>query len=89
MRTLRFTDKAQNEILHIETQGCIVNIHTKLTDKHGRPTIRVEVIADRDKFDTEGWWGVLGDTDEAGSVILLKQGPKAEVIAENQPEAES
>ena len=41
------------EILHIETGGCIINIHAGLYDKNGKKVTIIEVIADQ--YVSEEW----------------------------------
>lgn len=46
MKTIQFyaaTNRSGN-LLHIETDGCIVNIHVGLTDGEGRRVTRVDVL---------------------------------------------
>lgn len=39
------TNRSDN-LLHIETDGAIVNVHVGLTNSEGRPVTRVDVIPD-------------------------------------------
>jgi hypothetical protein len=45
--------------LHIETEGCIVNIIEGLYDQNGRSVISVEIIPD-DRFMGERIWRLRG-----------------------------
>lgn len=45
MKTVRHLN-ARDNLLHIETDGCIVNIRTGLHDREGRPVTSVEILAD-------------------------------------------
>lgn len=46
MKTIQFYARGNRsgDILHIETDGCIVNIHVGLTDGEGRRVTRVDVL---------------------------------------------
>ncbi len=44
MKTVRHTAQARDNLLHIETDGCIVNIRVGLSDSEGRRVTSVEII---------------------------------------------
>lgn len=68
MKRISFTKKNRSgNTLHIETEGCIVNIHIGLTDMKGRKTVNVSVLPDRGSGEE---WHIEGDT----SIILVKEG---------------
>ena len=47
MKTVSFYDNNRNgDILHIETEGCVVNIHINLYDSNGKRTTRIDIIPD-------------------------------------------
>lgn len=45
MKTVRHINPRDN-VLHVETEGCIVNIRTGLHDRDGRAVTSVEILAD-------------------------------------------
>lgn len=50
MRTIRHVRRSTKnpvEILHVETEGCIVNIHIGLSNSEGHRLTAVEVLPDR------------------------------------------
>jgi hypothetical protein len=47
MRTLGWSGKRGDPILHIVAPGCIINIHKGLTDSEGREVVRVDVLCDK------------------------------------------
>ncbi len=65
MRRLSFHAKGNRSgnLLHIETDGCVVNIHVGLTDDQGRAVTRVDVLADNEGRGGDGegrFWHVDG-----------------------------
>lgn len=57
-------------LLHIEAEGCIVNIHEGLHDSHGRAVTYVEIIPD-DHYMGERIWRLRGSRHSR--VIQLKK----------------
>lgn len=47
------------KLRHIETEGCIINIRTGLTDKKGRKVTSIEIIPD-DRYAGEPIWRLYG-----------------------------
>lgn len=45
MKTVRHIN-ARDNLLHVETEGCIVNIRTGLHDRDGRAVTSIEILAD-------------------------------------------
>jgi hypothetical protein len=45
-------------VMHIETDGCVVEIHVGLTDERGRPMTRVDVIPDDERRGGDGRGGL-------------------------------
>jgi hypothetical protein len=59
MRSITHTSPSRDRVLHIETDGAIVNIEVGLSDVHGNSVTRVDVIADRTP-DADGYmWDVV------------------------------
>ena len=55
---------------HIETDGCIINIRTGLSDRKGRPVTSIEIIPD-DYFSGEPIWRLRGTRNNR--VVRLKK----------------
>lgn len=56
MRRISFTRRNRSDnLLHIETDGAIINIRVGLTDLDNNPITRVDVIPDGDQFESPGW----------------------------------
>jgi hypothetical protein len=53
-------------VMHIETDGCVVEIHVGLTDDRGRQVTRVDVMPDNDRFAGTTWYGQHGDRSVPG-----------------------
>lgn len=51
----------RSPMLHIEAPGCIINIYPDLTDRDGRPVVRVEVLADGDRYAGDPQWWIEGE----------------------------
>lgn len=72
MKRIQFynTNRSDN-LLHIETEGCIVNIRVNLTDVGGRAVTNISVIPDRQKGEE---WEVVStsESQEYGSVNVKK-----------------
>lgn len=49
MKTITHGRGARDRLLHVEADGCIVNIHVGLTDLKGRHVTRVDVIPDDER----------------------------------------
>jgi hypothetical protein len=47
MKTVTHTANARDRLLHIETDGCVVNVRIGLTDSQGRRVTSVEILPDR------------------------------------------
>lgn len=64
-------------LLHIETDGCVVNIHVGLTDVDGRQITRVDVNADGANRGGDGngqIWVANGRVgDDGASVLVVRQ----------------
>lgn len=56
MKRVSFYDgpRNKNKILHVETDGCIVNIHVGLTDADGHKVTAVKVIPDDESRGGDG-----------------------------------
>lgn len=68
MATVRKLTRATRKGLHIEADGCIVNIREGLTDLKGRKVTNVEILPD--SYAGEKKWKVLGSMNNR--VIQLK-----------------
>jgi hypothetical protein len=66
------TRRLENNVLHIEADGCIVNIREGLHDLRGRRVTSVEIIPD-DRFAGEPVWKLVGTRNNR--VIRLKTRP--------------
>lgn len=68
MATVRKLRGATRKGLHVEAEGCIVNIREGLTDLKGRKVTNVEILPD--DYAGENKWRVLGSRNNR--VIQLK-----------------
>lgn len=76
MKSLSFTKSNRSDnVLHIETEGAIVNIYVGLHDGEGREVTTIEVLPDN--ADRGGEWS-LGDAADqrAANVRLVRNEPK-------------
>jgi len=53
MKRIRHMGSARDKLLHIETEGCIVNIQVGLSDRDGNPVTIVSIIPD--EYIGESW----------------------------------
>lgn len=53
MKTVVHSGKVRDNLLHVEAEGCIVNIHIGLTDSDGHAITRVDILPD--KYSGESW----------------------------------
>lgn len=60
------TNRSGN-VLHVETDGAIVNIRVGLIDAEGRQVTHVSVTADGDRFAGEAAWYARDDNGGRGS----------------------
>jgi hypothetical protein len=67
------TNRSGN-LLHIETDGCIVNIRVGLADADGRPVTRVDILPD-DKLRGDGRWAIA-DGAPSGIRIINNTQPE-------------
>jgi hypothetical protein len=58
MKTIVLSSRSRDNILHVEAEGCIVNIHIGLRDDSGHPVTRVDVLCDQ--YAGEPRWSVDG-----------------------------
>lgn len=54
MKTVRHYSTARDKMLHIETEGCIVNIQVGLTDNEGRAVTSVTILPDDESRGGDG-----------------------------------
>lgn len=47
MKTIQHHATARDKLLHVETEGCVVNISVGLHDREGREVTSVEIVPDR------------------------------------------
>lgn len=66
MRTIRLTERSQTPILHVEADGCIVNVQVGLRDREGRRVTRIDVIPD-------GYIGEEWDADGPTAVRVIER----------------
>ena len=70
------TNRSGN-LLHVETDGCVVNVYVGLTDAEGRQVTRVDVSADGESRGGDGqgriWLGNGSVGIDGGTVILTRQ----------------
>lgn len=72
MKTIRHTASARDKLLHVEAEGCIVNIHVGLQDSEGRAVTAVEIIPD--EYSGEEW-----DLDGARNSRVIKREARGHV----------
>lgn len=66
------TNRSDNQ-LHIETDGCVVNLRVGLTDIEGRPITRVDVLPDSEYRGGDGvgnFWDVIPGDDPGVSRVV-------------------
>ena len=51
MKRIHHFNTARDKLLHIETEGCIVNIRVGLQNTEGQEVTSIEILADN----TDGW----------------------------------
>lgn len=78
MKTITFYAKTNrsDDLLHIETDGCVVNIHVGLTTSEGRAVTRIDVLPDGKNRggDNEGrTWEIADANSGAIRVIRVAQ----------------
>jgi hypothetical protein len=72
VKTVTHTSPSRDRVLHIETDGAIVNIEVGLSDAEGNPVTRVDVMSDRTP-DADGYmW------DQVDSRIVRRAQPGTE-----------
>lgn len=79
MRTETFYAKGNRSgnLLHIETDGCIVNIHVGLTNLRGQQVTRVDVIPDGKSRGGDGQgrvWEIHPDDGNGVSRVVMVEG---------------
>lgn len=82
MKTVRWYPSKRHtgdnaEVLHIEAEGCVVNIHVGLIDRHGRRVTRVDVNPDDEQRGGDGQgrtWRLFGAG--AARVVRLNTNPR-------------
>lgn len=47
MKTVVHTKRSKDDLLHIETEGGIINVRVGLSDSKGRPITSIEILPDR------------------------------------------
>lgn len=75
MKRVVHSARSRDRMLHVETEGGIVNITVGLTDREGRPVTSVEVIPD--SYVGESW-----HRDGYGNTRLIRQHPDDKPIPE-------
>lgn len=75
MKTITHNARSKDKMLHIETEGGIVNIKVGLTDRENRPVTSIEVIPDL--YVGENW-----HRDGYGNTRLIRQYPEDKPIPE-------
>ena len=51
MKTVHHFNTARDKLLHIETEGCIVNIRVGLSNTQGQEVTSIEILPDN----SDGW----------------------------------
>lgn len=72
MKTVHHYETARDKLLHIETEGCIVNIRIGLTDREGRTVTSVEILPDDKRRGGDGR-GRIWELDGARNNRLILQ----------------
>lgn len=54
MKTVHHFNTARDKLLHIEAEGCIVNIRVGLSNTQGQEVTSVEILADNDGWKLDG-----------------------------------
>ena len=85
MKNIRLSRGTQG--LHIEAPGCIISIETTYNDDAGRPFVRVEVSADRDRYaGNDEWWLSRGRLGPRGTVCLITRAPLSDLYPNGETE---
>lgn len=89
MRRITFHEKGNRsgDLLHVETDGCVVNIRVGLSDDQGRKVTRVDVLPDDDTRGGDG----LGHLwcQDGPRVIRMNPGETAGEVRGTDPAAMS
>jgi len=75
MKTIQHSASARDKVLHVEAEGCIVNIRVGLKDDRGRPVTVVEVLADNYMGDQ---WRIEGGSETHHAVRVVRISPLVE-----------
>ena len=57
MKRIVHSANARDKLLHVEAEGCVVNIRVGLTDSEGRPVTSIEILPDQyvgEEWDLDG-----------------------------------
>lgn len=74
-------------LLHIETDGCIVNIQVGLTDRHGHQVTSVRIIPDDESRGGDGEGRIWRQVDASRIVRLTEdEGRQAQLGRYTHPE---
>lgn len=81
MKTIRHyanpsTRLTSENLLHIETEGCVVNIHVGLTDAQGRRVTAISISPDDEARGGDGqgfMWHVADDAGKYGARIVRQE----------------
>ena len=69
MKTITFSkNNRSDDRLHIETEGCIINIQVNLFNRHGQKVTYIEILSNKYKDDN---WTIQGN--HAISVTVKKE----------------
>lgn len=70
MKRIRHTNRARDDLLHIEAEGCVINVRVGLTDNWGHKVTSIEILPDRGKG--EEWH--LPDFDKGALNVRVMEG---------------
>lgn len=72
MKRISHTRRSKDKLLHIEADGCIINVHVGLHDATGKPVTTVTIICDN--YAGEGAW-TMPDLDHSqhANVRIVQQ----------------
>ncbi len=71
MKRIRHTNRARDNLLHIEAEGCVINVRVGLTDNWSRKVTSIEILPDRYKGEE---WHLPDFIDEVLNVRVM-EGP--------------
>ena len=73
MKRIKHHRTARDKVLHIETEGAIVNIRVGLSDSEGREVTSIEIIPDGEDRGGDGEGRIWHVDPQVGNVRIIRQ----------------